>query len=229
MQVRLLDNNLEFPPVTESSEEGLLAVGGDLSPARLLAAYEHGVFPWYNPGEMLMWWSPPQRAIIPLDGIRIHKSMRNELNKQRYTISYDTCFRDVVIGCAQASRGTDIPETWIGDDIIDGYTRLHELGMAHSVEVKSKGKLVGGLYGVSIGRMFFGESMFSTAPNASKVALINLGRKLKSWGFGPIDCQIMNDHLTSLGAVSIPRDDFQKLLDIHLTSAPTIKGSWNDV
>ena len=215
--------------MSEASPEGLLAVGGDLSPSRLLAAYEHGVFPWYNPGEMIMWWSPPQRAIVPLDGIRIHKSMRNELNKQRYRITYDTCFREVVIGCARASRGSEEPETWIGDEILEGYSKLHELGVAHSVEVWSKDELVGGLYGVSIGRMFFGESMFSNATNASKVALIHLADKLKNWGFGPIDCQIMNDHLKSLGAISISRDEFQKHLDLHLTSSPTIKGSWNDV
>ena len=228
MQIQLLDENLEFPSVDKATNEGLLAVGGDLSTARLIAAYEHGVFPWFNPGDMILWWAPPQRAIIPLDGIKIHKSMRNELNKKRYKITYDTRFEDVVKGCALAKRGEENPETWISNDIHQAYCNLHKLGLAHSVEVWKDSELVGGLYGVSIGSMFFGESMFSKSTNASKVALIHLAQTLKQWNFGPIDCQIMNDHLASLGAIEIERSDFQETLKYHLTSSPTKKGLWTD-
>ena len=228
MQIRLLDDDISFPPVEEALAEGLLAVGGDLSPARLISAYEHGVFPWYNPGEMIMWWAPLTRAIIALDEIRIHKSMRNELNKNRYKIKYDTEFSEVVKECALSKRGEDEAETWISRDIHQAYCNLHDLGIAHSVEAWQDDELVGGLYGVSIGSMFFGESMFSKATNASKVALINLSENLKNWGFGPIDCQIMNPHLKSLGAKGIPRSEFKKLLEKHLTSSPTKKDPWTN-
>jgi leucyl/phenylalanyl-tRNA--protein transferase len=231
MQITLLDKNLDFPKSEEANIDGLIAVGGDLEPARLLAAYERGIFPWYNPGELKMWWTPPERAIIPLTGIKIHKSMRNELNRQRYTVTYDTCFKDVVINCAKASRRSqeDTTETWIGDEIVEAYCMLYELGVGHSVEVWDGDKLVGGLYGVSIGRMFFGESMFAFATNASKVALIHLIKKIAPMGFGPIDCQIMNDHLKSLGAVLMKRDEFEKVLDKYLTAGKTFKGSWNEI
>ena len=231
MQITLLDKNLDFPKSEEANIDGLIAVGGDLEPARLLAAYERGIFPWYNPGELKMWWTPPERAIIPLTGVKIHKSMRNELNRQRYTVTYDTCFKDVVINCAKTSRRSqeDTTETWIGDEIVEAYCMLYELGVGHSVEVWDGDKLVGGLYGVSIGRMFFGESMFAFATNASKVALIHLIKKIAPMGFGPIDCQIMNDHLKSLGAVLMKRDEFEKVLDKYLTAGKTFKGSWNEI
>ena len=197
--------NLEFPSTDKATKEGLLAVGGDLSPARLIAAYERGIFPWYNPGEMIQWWSPPMRAIIPLDEIRIHKSMRNELNKKRYKIKYDTEFSEVVRGVLSQSEEKMKQKLGLAEKSTKAYSKLHELGIAHSVEVWKGEELVGGLYGVSIGSMFFGESMFSNATNASKVALIHLSERLKNWEFGPIDCQIMNDHLGTLGAREIPR------------------------
>ena len=228
MRIQLLDENIEFPSVEQANEMGLLAVGGNLSPARLIAAYEHGTFPWFNPGEEILWWAPKTRAIIPLDGIKIHKSMRNILNRGIYKVTYDKCFDEVVKGCATAKRGLANEGTWISSDINNAYCNLHVLGLAHSVEVWDDENLVGGLYGVSIGSMFFGESMFSIAPNASKVALINLAQTLKKWGFGPIDCQIMNDHLMTMGAIEISRDEFQKLLKFHLTSSPTKKGPWTD-
>ena len=228
MQIQLLDENIDFPDVDKATEDGLLAVGGDLRPARLIAAYEHGTFPWYNPGDMILWWAPPTRAIMPLEGIKIHKSMRNELNKNRYKITYDTCFEDVVKGCAIATRGEEHPMTCISNDIHQAYCNLHELGLAHSFEVWKDDELCGGLYGVSIGSMFFGESMFSNSTNASKVALIHLAQTLKRWNYGPIDCQIMNAHLKSLGAIEIERVDFQKTLNYHLTSSPTKKGPWTD-
>lgn len=228
MKIRLLDSDIEFPPVNEASKEGILAVGGDLSPARLIAAYEHGAFPWYNPGEPIIWWAPPTRAILPLENLRIHKSMRNELNKGRYKITYDTCFPEVVKQCATIQRPDDA-HSWIGNDIFNAYCNLHELGLAHSVEAWHNDELVGGLYGVSIGRMFFGESMFSKSTNASKVAFINLVQKLKDWEFGPIDCQIMNSHLESLGAIEISREDFSSLLSDKIKAAPTKKGSWENM
>ena len=229
MKVTLLDDSNEFPPVSSADKSGIVAVGGDLSAARLLSAYENGIFPWFNPGEMIMWWSPEERGIIPLDGLKVHKSMRNEINRMRYTVTYDTCFKDVITQCSNSFRGDQTqPETWIGDNMINAYLELHKLGVAHSVEVWKEAELVGGLYGVSIGRMFFGESMFSKATNASKIGLFNLVEKLKNWGFGPIDCQMMNPHLESLGAIPISRSEFQNILDKHLSSGETVLGTWTE-
>lgn len=224
MKVHVLDDDLHFPPVSEAGEHGLLAVGGDLSPARLLAAYEHGVFPWFMEDDPILWWAPNERAVLPALGLKVSKSMRNELNRKRYQITMDRAFKEVVDACKDAPR--DGEGTWISDDMVDAYVRLHELGVAHSVEVWLDRKLVGGLYGVSLGRMFFGESMFSTATNASKVAFVHLVRWLAVKGFGPVDCQIMNPHLASLGAESWNRSDFQTQLDHFLNVAPTLKGSW---
>ena len=229
MKVTLLDDSNEFPPVSSADKSGIVAVGGDLSAARLLSAYENGIFPWFNPGEMIMWWSPEERGILPLDGLKVHKSMRNEINRMRYTVTYDTCFKDVITQCSNSFRGDQTqPETWIGDNMINAYLELHKLGVAHSVEVWKEAELVGGLYGVSIGRMFFGESMFSKATNASKIGLCNLVEKLKNWGFGPIDCQMMNPHLESLGAIPISRSEFQNILDKHLSSGETVLGTWTE-
>jgi leucyl/phenylalanyl-tRNA--protein transferase len=229
MKVTLLDDSNEFPPVSSADKSGIVAVGGDLSAARLLSAYENGIFPWFNPGEMIMWWSPEERGILPLDGLKVHKSMRNEINRMRYTVTYDTCFKDVITQCSNSFRGDQTqPETWIGDNMINAYLELHKLGVAHSVEVWKEAELVGGLYGVSIGRMFFGESMFSKATNASKIGLFNLVEKLKNWGFGPIDCQMMNPHLESLGAIPISRSEFQNILDKHLSSGETVLGTWTE-
>jgi leucyl/phenylalanyl-tRNA---protein transferase len=229
MKVTLLDDSNEFPPVSSADKSGIVAVGGDLSAARLLSAYENGIFPWFNPGEMILWWSPEERGIIPLDGLKVHKSMRNEINRMRYTVTYDTCFKDVITQCSNSFRGENTqPGTWIGQNMINAYLELHKLGAAHSVEVWKGAELVGGLYGVSIGRMFFGESMFSKATNASKIGLFNLVEKLKSWGFGPIDCQMMNPHLESLGAIPISRSEFQNILDKHLRSGKTLLGTWTE-
>ena len=224
MKVHVLDDDLHFPPVSLAGEHGLLAVGGDLSPARLLAAYEHGVFPWFMEDDPLLWWAPSERAVLPTLGLRVSKSMRNELNRNRYRITMDRAFKEVVVACNSAPR--DGEGTWISEDMVDAYVRLHELGVAHSVEAWDDEKLVGGLYGVSLGRMFFGESMFSTATNASKVAFVHLVRWLAVKGFGPVDCQIMNPHLASLGAESWSRNEFQTQLTHFLNVAPTLKGSW---
>lgn len=225
MKIHVLNDDLHFPPVEEAGEHGLLAVGGDLSAARLLAAYEHGAFPWFMPDDPILWWAPSERAMLPLQGLKVSKSMRNELNRDRYRITFDRAFGDVVRGCQSAPR--DGEGTWITDDIATAYLALHELGVAHSVETWDDDQLVGGLYGVSLGRMFFGESMFSNATNASKVAFVKLVRWLERRGFGPVDCQIMNPHLASLGAENWPRDTFQAELAQHLHAGATLRGPWS--
>ena len=224
MKVHVLDADLHFPPVEEAGEHGLLAVGGDLSAARLMAAYEHGAFPWFMEDDPILWWAPVERAVLPVLELNVSKSMRNELNRKRYRITMDRDFEAVVRGCQNAPR--DGEGTWITDDIVKAYVDLHELGLAHSVEAWKGDALVGGLYGVSLGRMFFGESMFSTATNASKVAFVHLVRWLAVKGFGPVDCQIMNPHLASMGATLWPREDFQTQLQHFLHAGPTLKGPW---
>ena len=224
MKVHLLDADLHFPPVAEAGDHGLLAVGGDLSVGRLLAAYEHGAFPWFMEDDPILWWAPQERAVLPVLGLKVSKSMRNELNKNRYRITMDRAFERVIRGCQEAPR--DGEGTWITDDIVRAYVDLHALGLAHSVEAWKGDELVGGLYGVSLGRMFFGESMFSTATNASKVAFVHLVRWLAVKGFGPVDCQIMNPHLASLGATTWPREAFQVQLAHFLHAGPTLKGPW---
>ena len=225
MNIHVLDNDLNFPPVEEAGAHGLLAVGGDLQPARLLAAYEHGAFPWFMEDDPIMWWAPLERAVLPTMELKVSKSMRNELNRGRYRITLDRAFEGVIRGCQTAPR--DGEGTWITDDIVDAYLALHELGMAHSVEAWDQDRLVGGLYGVSLGRMFFGESMFSTSTNASKVAFVQLVRWLTMRGFGPIDCQIMNPHLASLGAEIWSREAFQIQMKQFLHAGPTLQGSWS--
>lgn len=224
MKVHVLDSDLHFPPVEVAGEHGLLAVGGDLSPGRLLAAYEHGAFPWFMEDDPILWWAPAERAVLPLQDLNVSKSMRNELNRGRYRVTLDRAFEAVIRGCQQAPR--DGEGTWISDSIVAAYLELHGLGMAHSVEVWKGEELAGGLYGVSLGRMFFGESMFSRATNASKVAFVTLTRWLAQRGFGPVDCQIMNPHLASLGAQAWTREAFQTQLHHFLHVAPTLKGPW---
>jgi leucyl/phenylalanyl-tRNA---protein transferase len=224
MKIHLLDDDLHFPPVEEAGEHGLLAVGGDLSAARLLAAYEHGAFPWFMPDDPILWWAPFERAVLPAQGLKVSKSMRNELNRNRYRVTLDRAFEDVVRGCQTAPR--DGEGTWISDDIVSAYLALHELGVAHSIEAWDGDTLAGGLYGVSLGRMFFGESMFSKATNASKVAFVKLVRWLELRGFGPVDCQIMNPHLASMGVQPWPREAFQTALNKHLHSGATLQGPW---
>ena len=200
-----------------------MAIGGDLSPDRLLLAYERGIFPWSAPEDPLLWWSPDPRAVVRPADVKVSKSMRSILNKGQFTITIDTDFEGVIRGCA------DRPDegTWITDGFINSYRKLHELGFAHSAEARNdEGVLVGGLYGVSLGRMFFGESMFSRESNASKAAFILLARHLDTLDFHWIDCQIMNPHLASLGAVNIPRIQFLKVLEKGLEH-PTHRGPWS--
>lgn len=223
-RVALLDETIGFPPLHEAWE-GLLAIGGDLNEARLIAAYEGGIFPWYGENEPILWWAPEKRCIVRLEDLKISKSMRNVLNRKDFTVKTDTKFEEVVRNCGELRK--DGEGTWISEEIIQAYLRLHELGLAHSFETWRNGKLIGGLYGVSIGHMFFGESMYSSESNASKIAFIHLIEWAKRNNFGPIDCQIQNNHLNSLGAIEIQRDEFMSLLRTHLNNGKTIRGSWN--
>src|SRR4030066_192393 len=200
--------DLRFPPVELASPEGLLAVGGDLRADRLLEAYRHGIFPWYNPGQPILWWSPDPRAVLYPDKLKISRSQRQTLKGGQLRVTFDTCFRAVMLACAAPREQYPGGGTWISDDMIEAYTRLHAMGYAHSIETWHENRLVGGLYGVALGGVFFGEALFARAADASKVALVALVSKLRAWGFVLIDCQIPSAHLTSLGAEEIPRSAF---------------------
>ncbi len=197
-----------FPPVERAlrSPNGLLAAGGDLSAPRLLDAYRHGIFPWFSPGEPILWWSPDPRMVLIPGKIKISRSFAKVLRNAAYEVRCDTSFEEVMRGCAAPRDGHH--GTWISEDMIAAYCALHELGYAHSVETWMDGRLAGGLYGIAIGRMFYGESMYSRASNASKIALAHLARQLERWQFGMIDCQMNTPHLASLGAHEIPRTEF---------------------
>ena len=217
-----LTDNDPFPPVCRAlrSPNGLLAAGGGLSPARLLEAYRKGIFPWFNPGEPILWLSPdPRMVLIPAE-FRISRSLAKLLRSSAYAVRIDTAFEQVMRACA-APRD-ERHGTWIGEDMIAAYCALHRLGYAHSVEVWMEDRLVGGLYGVSIGRMFYGESMFSRVSNASKIALAHLARQLGRWQFGMIDCQMNTPHLASLGAREIPRSEFIARLQELIHYAPVV-------
>lgn len=205
MPIYRLSNDLIFPDPTLAEEDGLLAIEGDLSPDRLLLAYSNGIFPWFSEDEPILWWSPNPRFVLFPKDIRISHSMKKMLKKNTYKVSFNTCFRDVISNCSSLREETG---TWITDEMIEAYCKLNELGFAHSVECWYDNKLVGGLYGVSIGRCFFGESMFSTMSNASKVAFITLSKILEEQNFDLIDCQVHTHHLESLGATHISREVF---------------------
>lgn len=221
-----LDPNDPFPPPASALREpnGLLAAGGDLSPQRLIEAYSHGIFPWFNPGEAILWWSPDPRMVLFPAELKVSRSLRKTLKKPTYEIRFDTAFKQVMEACAAPRDGHG--GTWITPAMIAAYTELHQLGLAHSVETWMKGKLVGGLYGVSLGRMFYGESMFSLATDASKIAFVHLVKQLERWGFGMIDCQMKTAHLASLGAREIPRAEFSQKLS-ELVNFPGINGAWH--
>lgn len=215
----LADNSLEFPPLRQALEEpdGLLAAGGDLSSARLLAAYRQGIFPWYNPGEPILWWSPDPRCVLLPDSLHLSRSLRKRLRRNDYQVTLDQAFESVVRACAaprQKQAGT-----WISDDILTAYLNLHHQGVAHSIEIWMDGELAGGLYGLAIGSVFFGESMFSRQRDASKIGFAWCVSQLKHWGYRLIDCQVYSDHLASLGAVEIPRSEFARWLE-HLCDQP---------
>lgn len=214
-------DNLWFPDPSQALQDpdGLIAVGGDLSPERILAAYHKGIFPWFNPGDPILWWSPNPRTVIFPEQLHISKSLRKTLRKGEYKVTFDHCFERVMRACAAPRSYTD--STWINEEIVAGYCALHQRGVAHSVEVWRDNELIGGLYGIALGRVFFGESMFSRADNASKVGFAHLVRQLRAWDFQLIDCQVANEHLFSLGAVEIPREDFQRIL-VNFTHEPTV-------
>ena len=210
----LLSNELYFPPVTEADEEGILAIGGDLSTQRLILAYRNGIFPWYTDDEPIIWWCPNPRFVLFPDEIKISKSMRAVIKKQTYSFTINNCFNNVIKNCKTINREGQ-SGTWISEEVIDAYTNLHNLGYALSAETWKNNKLVGGLYGVKMGNIFFGESMFSLSPNASKFAFIQLVKHLKNEGVKLIDCQVYTNHLESLGAKMIDRNDFMRLLEQH--------------
>lgn len=224
MAVYLLDDTLVFPDPMTAEETGLLAIGGDLSVERLLLAYKSGIFPWFSEGDPLMWFSPDPRLIIFLDNLHVSSKLRKVIRSDLYEVRFDTSFVEVIKNCAiTGRRGQD--GTWITDDMIRAYIRLHEKGYAHSAETFYNGRLVGGLYGVSMGGVFFGESMFFEMSNASKVALYYLVEKLKSWNFDFIDSQVPNDHMKRMGGKEVKRSDFLNLLCDSLQKE-TKQGKW---
>jgi leucyl/phenylalanyl-tRNA--protein transferase len=211
-----LTKELYFPPVEEASYEGILAVGGDLSVERLVLAYKNGIFPWFDADEPILWWSPPERMVVNPHDYRVSKSIRNILNRNIFEVTINKDFESVIKNCQTIERkGQD--GTWISEDIIASYTKLHERGYAKSFEVwqidsQSSWELVGGLYGVDLGHVFCGESMFSKVPNASKIAFVSLIQYLKENNYKLLDCQVHNDHLEKLGAFEISRETFMKVL-----------------
>lgn len=217
-----------FPPVENALTEpnGLLAVGGDLSPQRLLAAYRKGIFPWFNEDDPILWWSPdPRMVLIPAE-LKISRSLRKTLKKDHYQICTDRSFTQVMEACAALREGQ--AGTWIHPQMIAAYSALHEMGLAHSVETWIDGELVGGLYGVALGKVFFGESMFSRQPDASKIAFVHLVKQLQYREYGMIDCQVRTSHLASLGAREISRTEFSQKLDALITGIKPGK-KWNFV
>ncbi len=219
------DPDQPFPPVHQALRDpnGLLAVGGCLGSHRLLAAYRQGIFPWYNRDEPILWWSPNPRMVLFLDELKVSGSLKKRMRKPIFTISFDRAFDQVISACAAPREGN--PDTWISPEIKVAYLSLHQSGLAHSVEVWLEDNLVGGLYGVAIGRVFFGESMFHTATDASKIAFVYLVEALRRWNYRLIDCQVRSSHLASLGAREIPRGHFKHLLNRHC-GLPAAASAW---
>ena len=226
MPVFQLTDELLFPPVELASRSGLLAVGGDLSPDRLVLAYREGVFPWFSEDEPILWWSPDPRFVLLPEELRISRSMRKMLKRDIFRVTYDRAFREVIEGCRQPRRGQR--GTWITEEMAGAYICLHNLGLAHSVEVWFNGTLAGGIYGISLGSCFFGESMFTKVNNASKTALIHLVAFLRNRNFALIDCQVYTRHLQSLGARMISRTLFLDILSEALRR-PTLQGNWGEM
>lgn len=217
----------DFPPVELALDEpnGLLCAGGDLGVERLLRAYSRGIFPWFNPGEPILWWSPDPRCVFDLETLRPSRSLRRFARQCDWTLSADCAFESVITACAEPR--TDSEGTWISAQMRAAYLHLHQQGYAHSVEVWENDALIGGVYGIALGRMFFGESMFSRCSNGSKIALFALARQLTDWGFVLIDGQVRNPHLIGLGAIQIPRRDFLRLVDRHCSADAASVGGWS--
>ena len=222
---RLPDDDLIFPPPHLATREGLLAVGGDLSPQRLLLAYENGIFPWYSHGDPILWWSPDPRLVLYPDQLKISRSLERTIRRNIFRVTLDTDFKHVITSCATTPRH-DANGTWITSEMIEAYCRLHERGYAHSVETWYNDKIVGGLYGLSLGRCFFGESMFATMSDASKVALVHLRDFLHTHSFDLIDCQVSTEHLAAMGAIEVPREMFLRQIR-HSLRKPALLGSWH--
>lgn len=214
--IPLLGDAYEFPAVSRALAEpdGLLAVGGDLSSGRLLAGYQRGIFPWFSPGDPILWWAPSQRMVLQPDRLRVTRSLAKSLRNKPYTFCFDRDFEAVMRACAAPRAGQS--GTWITEDMIAAYCALHAAGHAHSAEVWQQGRLVGGLYGVAVGRMFYGESMFHRVTDTSKIAVVRLAEVLFGNGFGMIDCQLFTPHLESLGAQLIPRAEFVARLETYI-------------
>ena len=224
MTVFLLTDKIAFPPPHLASKEGLLAVGGDLSRKRLLHAYRMGIFPWFSHDEPILWWSPDPRLVLYPHEIKISKTLKKTIRKGVFKVTMDTAFAQVITQCAQI-RLQNNQGTWIVEDMIHAYCKLHETGFAHSVEAWYQGELAGGLYGVSLGKCFFGESMFTRISNASNVTLVKLVEYLNALSFDMIDCQLTTQHLLRFGAREIPRVKFLKQLEKSLKASTKI-GKW---
>ncbi len=224
MPVFQLGKDLLFPPPELARPDGLLAIGGDLSPSRLLLAYQQGIFPWYSPGEPILWWAPDPRLVLFPSEFHCSRRLTRLRRQEAFQVSFDSAFAEIISHCAttREEAGTG---TWLDRAMIEAYTRLHSLGYAHSVECRRAGELVGGLYGVSLGGVFFGESMFSLESNSSKIALAALVDLLRAWDFDLIDCQVGTGHLQRLGAREIPGVEFSQRLGLALEK-PTRRGSW---
>ncbi|MDM8561392.1 leucyl/phenylalanyl-tRNA--protein transferase [Candidatus Parabeggiatoa sp. HSG14] len=215
----------DFPPLEQALEhpDGLLAVGGDLTPSRIIMAYRLGIFPWYSDDEPILWWTPSQRMVLFPEYLKVSRSLRKSIRKGKFTVTLDQNFREVIKECAGFRRHQD--GTWITDDMREAYSKLHDDGIAHSVESWYEGHLVGGLYGIALGKVFFGESMFSRQTDASKVAFAHFVWQLQRWGYELVDCQVQSQHLESLGAVCIPRQEYRTLLD-HLCETQGHNNKW---
>ncbi len=225
MPVFRLDERPLFPDPELAHPSGVIAVGGDLAPHRLLRAYAVGIFPWYSEGQPILWHSPDPRFVLEPHDLHVGRTLRNRLNRRPYRVTMDTAFEAVIAACSKAPRpGQD--GTWITREMLGGYVELYERGYAHSVEAWEDGDLVGGLYGVSLGSVFFGESMFARSPDASKVAFVALVRQLARWGFDLIDSQVYTEHLERFGAIEIPRRAYLRRLRAALT-VPTRQGTWS--
>lgn len=207
-----LTNELYFPPVATAHPSGIVAFGGDLSAERLILAYKSGIFPWFEDGEEITWFAPEYRMVLFLNNLRITKSTRNILNRNTFKVTFNQAFEEVITNCQQIKRNGQLG-TWITDDMLASYLNLHEMGYAKSVEVWQNDELVGGLYGIDLGHIFCGESMFSKTSNASKIAFIHLAEKLKTESYQLIDAQVSNEYLESLGCEEIPRDLFMQILN----------------
>jgi len=216
-----------FPDPRGAAREGLLAYGGDLDPNRILSAYSRGIFPWYNEGDPILWWSPDPRLVLYPGTLKLSRSFRRVLRNRPYEVRFDHDFEAVIRGCSEMPRPGQ-KGTWLVEEMIDAYCRLHEMGWAHSVEVIQDGELAGGLYGIGMGAAFFGESMFSRRPDASKIALKALSDVLREKGYDLIDCQVTTDHLRRLGAREVPRDSFLDELEAALQKPGERIGRWTD-